>query len=134
MYNPTCLSIRTTPTSSHNSNRIEMSNQKRGNARTVGGDSTSSMGPGRLTGIGGAMIMKSVSLFLTNGRRASKSKANLNLRVSRGAANMTSDSPPGLETTTNRPRRRRSNAIEDSSGKINPKLLETYKKKTHFSK
>lgn len=92
----------------------------------------------RVTGVAGAMIMKSVSLFLTKGRRASKSGLQQQQQQQGGGrstnlrtANMTSDSP---ELVAPRPRRRRSNAIEDSSGKINPKILEAYKKKTHFTK
>lgn len=86
-----------------------------------------------ITGVGGTMIMKSVSLFLANGRRASKSNSAGGQVPGRNKArgNMTLD---GSTDATQRPRRRRSQAIEDSSGKINPKLLETYKKKTHFSK
>ena len=38
-------------------------------------------------------------------------------------------------STGNAPRRRRSQAMEDTaSGKINPKLLDMYKKKTQFSR
>lgn len=76
------------------------------------------------------MIMKSVSLFLANGRRASKTGLGVGRTKSRG--NMTLEGSTG--DAPQRPRRRRSQAIEDSSGKINPKLLDAYKKKTHFSR
>lgn len=83
-----------------------------------------------MTGVGGTMIMKSVSLFLANGRRASKTAVSSGRNKLRGQHIMTLDGGDAVQ----RPRRRRSQAIEDSSGKINPKLLEMYKKKTHFSK
>lgn len=85
-----------------------------------------------ISGVGGTMIMKSVSLFLANGRRASKSSGGAETRNRSRGNNMTLDG--STADAAQRPRRRRSQAIEDSSGKINPKLLEAYKKKTHFSK
>lgn len=110
-----------------------MNSTKRGTVapRTIGADASMEGEPRRgMTGGGGTMIMKSVSLFLANGRRASKSVVVAGRTKVKG--NMTLDNAAG--DAPPRPRRRRSQAIEDSSGKINPKLLDAYKKKTHFSR
>lgn len=101
------------------------------NLRT-GGDGPEGEARRGITGVGGTMIMKSVSLFLANGRRASKTSGAAETRNRSRGNNMTLDG--STTDAAQRPRRRRSQAIEDSSGKINPKLLEAYKKKTHFSK
>lgn len=68
----------------------------------------------------GTMIMKSVSIFLASGRRASSNRANQSESV---AAN-----------NEKRRKNKNSNKMEDASGKINTKLLESLKKKTHFNK
>lgn len=69
----------------------------------------------------GTMIMKSVSIFLASGRRASSNRASQ------------SESVTGNKNDKRR-KNKNSNKMEDASGKINPKLLETFKKKTHFNK
>lgn len=108
-----------------------MSNSRRGKDARVLQDAPGATTEGvrrPMTGFGGTMIMKSVSLFLANGRRASKS--GIGGGRNRLRDNMTMDVGDGLQ-----PRRRKSQAMfEDLSGKINPKLIEMYKKKTHFSK
>lgn len=82
----------------------------------------------------GTMIMKSVSIFLANGRRASRN--GLHLRNKSKPTSVGAGNASGGNTEPIRVKRKKcpKNAIEDASGKINPKLLETYKKKTHFSK
>lgn len=118
-----------------------MNNSKWGKvaARTTGSEMAANGPSGGerrpVTGVGGTMIMKSVSIFLTNGRRASKQ--GVQSRHRRGGGNMTSDnSQNGANgaAATEAPRRRRRSNVEDSSGKLHPKILEAYKKKTHFSK
>lgn len=95
-------------------------------------------GGGRKRVTGGTMIMKSVSIFLANGRRASKSGLHSRNKLKPTSVGNEAENAAGGATDQAKVKRRRprcpKNAIEDSSGKINPKLLEAYKKRTHFSK
>lgn len=84
---------------------------------------------------GGAMIMKSVSIFLASGRRASA--------VSRDRSKSGGDrcaGKGGQDKDKERGRResRRNKKIlarmDELNGKLNPKMLEMYKRRTHFSK
>lgn len=63
----------------------------------------------------GAMIMKTVSILIVNSRRI---------------CNQSSKDT----TTKNGKTRNRPNKMDDSIGKPTPKILETLKRKTHFSK
>lgn len=67
----------------------------------------------------GTILMRTVSIFLASGRRASKN-------TSEGVAN--------TATTSDKNKNNRHSKMEDASGKINPKLLEALKKRTHFTK
>lgn len=64
------------------------------------------------------MIMKTVSILLVNSRRVCN-------QLSKDSTN---------ESTTAKRRRNRTNKMEDTIGKPTPKLLESLKRKTHFSK
>lgn len=66
----------------------------------------------------GTILMRTVSIFLASGRRASKN-------TSEGVSNT---------ATTSDKKNTRNSKMEDASGKINPKLLEALKKRTHFTK
>lgn len=72
-------------------------------------------------GYRGTMIMKSVSIFLASARRTSSSKGHDN-------------SVPGGGTSSGDKRNKSQFIMEDASGKINPKLVDSFKKKTHFTK
>ncbi|XP_061513554.1 calaxin isoform X1 [Anopheles gambiae] len=93
---------------------------------------------------GGAMIMKSVSIFLASGRRASAQS-----RDPAGSSNGTAAQPTGGSqqakehqgaaagtgrTTISRDNRRILARMDELNGKLNPKMLEMYKRRTHFSK
>lgn len=93
---------------------------KKGGASTVDARAPS-MSPSKALFKGtGTMIMKSVSIFLASGRRASSNRASQSESVAAG--------------NEKRRKNKNSNKMEDASGKINPKLLESLKKKTHFNK
>lgn len=100
---------------------------------------------------GGAMIMKSVSIFLANGRRGSKSGLRSRNKLASHPTVATAAATAASHMTTSpdvaqkqpaaqlnkrarRPKVAGTATVEDASGKINPKLLELYKKRTHFSK
>lgn len=69
----------------------------------------------------GTVFMKTVSILLVNSRRITNQKKI--------------DKEESEENTNKIPRKRRVvRKMEDSIGKPNPKLLESLKKKTHFSK
>ncbi|XP_019552162.2 calaxin isoform X2 [Aedes albopictus] len=89
---------------------------------------------------GGAMIMKSVSIFLASGRRASAVPRD---RASKsGDRAQSSDRGRGqqqqLQQQGGRRDSRRNRKIlakmDELNGKLNPKMLEMYKRRTHFSK
>lgn len=69
----------------------------------------------------GAVFMKTVSILLVNSRRIS---------------NQRKTDKDKSETNTNKTstRRRIARKMEDNIGKLNPKILESLKKKTRFSK
>lgn len=71
----------------------------------------------------GALIMKTVSLLLASSRRIS------NQTKHSGDKDVAAADREKL-----RRRKLRVKKMEEASGKLNPKLLETLKKKTHFSK
>ncbi|CAD7090018.1 unnamed protein product [Hermetia illucens] len=71
----------------------------------------------------GTMIMKSVSIFLASGRRASNQN-----RKSGGARTQ------GQTGSTRASKANKRSRMEDASGKLNPKMMEMLKKRTHFSK
>uniref|UniRef100_A0A182QAK9 EF-hand domain-containing protein n=1 Tax=Anopheles farauti TaxID=69004 RepID=A0A182QAK9_9DIPT len=92
---------------------------------------------------GGAMIMKSVSIFLASGRRASAqsrdptagSNGASSTRQPRSDA-QSKEQPGGTRTpsTISRDNRRILARMDELNGKLNPKMLEMYKRRTHFSK
>ncbi|XP_038105498.1 EF-hand calcium-binding domain-containing protein 1 isoform X2 [Culex quinquefasciatus] len=86
---------------------------------------------------GGAMIMKSVSIFLASGRRASAVSRD---RSKSGGDRCCAGKGGGPDKDKERGRResRRNKKIlarmDELNGKLNPKMLEMYKRRTHFSK
>lgn len=80
---------------------------------------------------GGAMIMKSVSLFLASGRRASSARCKAD-RDALAASGAPSKSSSGKK------KRRSTPADMDPSArnanKLSPKMLEVLRRKTHFTK
>ncbi|XP_059619280.1 calaxin [Phlebotomus argentipes] len=100
--------------------------------KVLDGARGSSQPGARSGGASGAMIMKSVSIFLASGRRAS------NNSKAAGATDKGNQSGAQGASTSGDPTKKRRKKpkppMEDASGKINPKLLESLKKKTHFSK
>uniref|UniRef100_A0A182N8G1 EF-hand domain-containing protein n=1 Tax=Anopheles dirus TaxID=7168 RepID=A0A182N8G1_9DIPT len=94
---------------------------------------------------GGAMIMKSVSIFLASGRRASAqsrdpagngaSSSGTSAHQPRGDTHGRDHQPGGTRTPTiSRDNRRILARMDELNGKLNPKMLEMYKRRTHFSK
>uniref|UniRef100_A0A182PSU7 EF-hand domain-containing protein n=1 Tax=Anopheles epiroticus TaxID=199890 RepID=A0A182PSU7_9DIPT len=90
---------------------------------------------------GGAMIMKSVSIFLASGRRASaqsRDQAGSNGTQPgqpTGRTDTKDQSTPGAgRTSISRDNRRILARMDELNGKLNPKMLEMYKRRTHFSK
>lgn len=67
----------------------------------------------------GALIMKTVSILIVNSRRL---------------CNQRSKDTATENVTKTKNRKNRPNKMDDMIGKPTPKLLETLKKKTHFSK
>ncbi|XP_055682217.1 calaxin-like [Lutzomyia longipalpis] len=102
--------------------------------KVLDGARASNQLPGARSGAAsGAMIMKSVSIFLASGRRASNNSKAAGA-TERGTL---STSQSGASTSADPTKKRRKKPkppMEDASGKINPKLVESLKKKTHFSK
>ena len=64
---------------------------------------------------GGAMIMKSVSIFLASGRRASTAQ-------------------PKSSKQQETKKKEKKLKMDDINGKFNPKLIEHFKRKSHFSR
>lgn len=62
----------------------------------------------------GAMIMKTVSILLVNSRRVSNQRKEKSAEAAAG--------------------KKRKIKMDESAGKVTPKLLESLKKRTHFSK
>ncbi|KFB39658.1 AGAP000277-PA-like protein [Anopheles sinensis] len=99
---------------------------------------------------GGAMIMKSVSIFLASGRRASaqsrdpagrgpngsNSSALPRATVDSQSRERTGASRTGTSSTStiSRDNRKILARMDELNGKLNPKMLEMYKRRTHFSK
>ncbi|XP_035894989.1 EF-hand calcium-binding domain-containing protein 1-like isoform X1 [Anopheles stephensi] len=90
---------------------------------------------------GGAMIMKSVSIFLASGRRASAQSRDQAGNGPNGSAHQpradthAKDQNAGTaRTTISRDNRRILARMDELNGKLNPKMLEMYKRRTHFSK
>uniref|UniRef100_A0A182J4M9 Uncharacterized protein n=1 Tax=Anopheles atroparvus TaxID=41427 RepID=A0A182J4M9_ANOAO len=94
---------------------------------------------------GGAMIMKSVSIFLASGRRASAqardpaghgpTNAPPRATVDSQSRERTGASRTGTSTSTiSRDNRKILARMDELNGKLNPKMLEMYKRRTHFSK
>ncbi|XP_052871749.1 calaxin-like [Anopheles cruzii] len=87
---------------------------------------------------GGAMIMKSVSIFLASGRRASAQSRDTGGKAStsRGPRPVPVKEPPskGPRSKISRDNRRILARMDELNGKLNPKTLEMYKRRTHFFK
>ncbi|XP_062545597.1 calaxin isoform X2 [Armigeres subalbatus] len=90
---------------------------------------------------GGAMIMKSVSIFLASGRRASavprdrtaKSGERSQSSDRRGQSGQQQQQQQGGRRDSRRNRKILAK-MDELNGKLNPKMLEMYKRRTHFSK
>ncbi|XP_049279188.1 calaxin-like [Anopheles funestus] len=90
---------------------------------------------------GGAMIMKSVSIFLASGRRASAQSRDPAGNGPSSAHQPRADSHSKDQNSTgtartaiSRDNRRILARMDELNGKLNPKMLEMYKRRTHFSK
>ncbi|XP_058127604.1 calaxin-like [Anopheles ziemanni] len=101
---------------------------------------------------GGAMIMKSVSIFLASGRRASAQSRDPAGRGPNGSNSHSSALPRATVDPQSRERTGASRTgtssssaisrdnrkilarMDELNGKLNPKMLEMYKRRTHFSK
>lgn len=88
----------------------------------------------------GAMIMKTVTLLLASSRRAlnQAKEPNNNNKQSGGAGGGSNkvavQTPQSAADRLAIKRKLRAKKMEEASGKLNPKLLDMFKKKTHFSK
>ncbi|XP_055606790.1 calaxin-like [Uranotaenia lowii] len=119
--------------------------QQSGGPKSSGGTGAGGGLAGALNTRGGAMIMKSVSIFLASGRRASGVSRERNKSSdrssSRGICGGAGGPSSGSESQSNKlgPRESRKTRrilarMDELNGKLNPKMLEMYKRKTHFSK
>lgn len=73
---------------------------------------------------GSAMVLKSVSIFMATARRASGKSGD-----KRG------EGPSGTPSSTTKKKvHRKLSKLDEANGKLHPKVMESYKKKTHFSK
>lgn len=70
----------------------------------------------------GALIMKTVSLLLASSRRVSNQ------------AKHSSDKEGSGGDDKNKKRKVKAKRMDEAAGKLNPKLLESLKKRTHFNK
>ncbi|XP_058822595.1 calaxin-like [Topomyia yanbarensis] len=90
---------------------------------------------------GKTMIMKSVSIFLASGKRSgdelSPDKTGSGSGQQSGRCGGKSDQPKRELNPGERERRRNRRILakmDELNGKLNPKMLESYKRRTHFSK
>lgn len=80
----------------------------------------------------GALIMKTVSLLLASSRRITSNQPKpLDDKKVGATATVSSESVADLRKARRKAKQRK---MDEQAGKLNPKLLEIYKKKTHFSK
>ncbi|XP_001658821.2 EF-hand calcium-binding domain-containing protein 1 [Aedes aegypti] len=111
----------------------------------AGGGGGTGKGSGGLATVlntrGGAMIMKSVSIFLASGRRASavprdrtKSGERGQSLDRRGQQQQQQQQQQGGRLRDSRRNRKILARMDELNGKLNPKMLEMYKRRTHFSK
>lgn len=103
--------------------------------KAMDGARGSSQQPGVRGGLAtGAMIMKSVSIFLASGRRASNNARTAGATDKGASSSGTQAAASTSGDPTKKRRKKPKPPMEDASGKINPKLLDSLKKKTHFSR
>lgn len=69
------------------------------------------------------MIIKSVSIFMATARRASGKSSD---KRNDGAAN--------IQAKQKKKTHRKLSKLDEANGKLHPKVMENYKRKTHFSK
>lgn len=85
----------------------------------------------------GALIMKTVSLLLASSRRVTlnNQKPLLNdNQIAQAAGAAIGGSTKSVAEIRKARRKAKQRKMDEAAGKLNPKLLEIYKKKTHFSK